>query len=385
LPRLTAPSKDRSKTTLAQARGDAEVILQLNVNMRLWDCARLILTIGGLTLCSGCARQTADPPGEIFDAGDVFCDARSSVQHVFIIPNTTAHPVKLIEETHSCTCTTADIELRSLQPGESTPLSLRVPVPSEYRSFSASAIVKTDAPDHSDWRYELRFQAYPPGRLLPDRIDLGSWQHSNGAANNTSRMPPTIFLEVFKSPNDKTISRFQIRNPAAEVEVQIGNDPAIDLLSKSIKRLRYPVTLRLRGPLNAGHYARAINIQIGASMWPARALITWNVSGPITSNPSCVSFGSVRADSGASRALILIKSKDRKPFVIKNIKSDSPLVVGREQETAISHAIGVRTVELLFRPPNRDNRKYLSGIIRINTNVDGATACQVGWAAFISN
>ncbi len=69
--------------------------------------------------CVGCDVVRVGPPGEVFDAGPIFAGAREPLTHRYQVTNTTGRTVRILDESHSCTCTKVEVEKKTLQPGES--------------------------------------------------------------------------------------------------------------------------------------------------------------------------------------------------------------------------------------------------------------------------
>ena len=120
----------------------------------------------------GCSGEISRPLGKVFDAGAVFADATPVISHRFTITNTTKRPVKILEETHSCTCTAVEVEHRLLNPGESMVLKMSVRVPTGYSEYDISCTLKTDHPTLPNWDYRIRYRTFPRARVISDRITL---------------------------------------------------------------------------------------------------------------------------------------------------------------------------------------------------------------------
>jgi hypothetical protein len=323
----------------------------------------LLSLLGGLGFAGGCAKRDTVPPGEVFDAGTVYSSRTTELKHVFRATNSTPRTVRILEEIHSCACTKVSVDRVTLRPGEDVPLSLSVNVPLEYTEFSGSCTLKTDDPQFPNWTYQLRFRAYPRTRFSPDRIDLGTLSENEAELKGVLKGTETrtdAWLEVFGPRDEPGAVDFKVLKVPDELHVRIGRPPQVDVLPSNVKRVRYPVTVDLRGPLSLGYHASPLSVRVSGGDLPATAMVMWHVTGLVVVSPSPVSFGTVGESDAPGRAVILVESSDRRDFKITSVESESRFVTGREQEReSLGTARGIRKVDLFIHPQKQVLRQNL--------------------------
>ena len=81
-------------------------------------------------LATGCSLSAPPPtpgrPVETFHAGIVFNAETPVLVHEFLVRNTTGVPVTVLDESHSCGCSTIELERTTLAPGQARPQRLQV-------------------------------------------------------------------------------------------------------------------------------------------------------------------------------------------------------------------------------------------------------------------
>lgn len=90
----------------------------MKTNGNVMKLAKLqIIGVILLVSCLGCDKNREGAPGEVYDAGPVLAGT-ASLRHQFRVVNTTDRTIRIIDESHSCTCTAIDLRAVSLRPGE---------------------------------------------------------------------------------------------------------------------------------------------------------------------------------------------------------------------------------------------------------------------------
>lgn len=98
-------------------------------------------------------------------------------RHVFKIRNDGNAPLKLTGATASCTkCTFVDLPDPVLSPGESGDVVVRWNVETFEDVFRQSVTVKTDDPDHAEFRFVITGKVVRPLQVEPDKLVLSSVQ-----------------------------------------------------------------------------------------------------------------------------------------------------------------------------------------------------------------
>lgn len=158
----------------------------------------------------GCSRTTSGTaPGETHDAGPVFGVVAKSLTHRFEVVNSTDRPVRVLGESHSCTCTVVELERGVLQPGQSVPLTLRVDLPLGHAGREVSCLVETDHPRFPEWAYKLKYTNYPKAQVVPERLDLGviALGNEERSRGRSSELPHTTACPETYAPPDRNSPR----------------------------------------------------------------------------------------------------------------------------------------------------------------------------------
>lgn len=333
----------------------------------------------------GCTTRTSTLPGEIFDAGSIYETDDHAFSHTFEIRNTTDRVVKLLSESHTCTCTKVDFAPRTLLPGETTRLKLAINLPYSYAKQTISSVVKTDHPGLPEWQYSLSYEFFPRARVLTDVVDLGRFAPTGGA-QATARSSQLV-VEAFADPGrPEPIAPGPLIVPEGLVAT-IDGRPEITELVGGKRRLRWTIDvaadLRAAG---AGGCSGILRIPF-AGLREVTARVIWSVDAAITCAPAQVHFGLVGSERKTKR--VVLRSRDDKPFRLtvpaSRADKSSPEVIEIPPTDGSSSGASATThiVELALAGPFDASRQTLSGSIILETDSIDAPKLLIPWSAFL--
>lgn len=336
---------------------------------------------------AGCGARVGQP-GETFDFGPVFAADTPSLEHEFRVVNTTGRPVKLLSEMHSCTCTDVAIKFGVLQPGESTPLRLKVSIPDGRVDRVVGCTIKTDDPKHPDWLYSIAAQAYTAGRIDPDRIAVGTASLDpdvpSVGGTTTEALATTAWVELFDRGEGPPPAAKLVDVPG-ELTSKLDDRGEIDRPAKGIRRVRYRLTVGLRNrPTVEGSFAATIGLMAGGK--PLQAVVVWSTKGLLSVAPSTVHFGFVGGGDTPKSVAVMVRSVDGRAFRLVDSPADSgPVTIRRKPRDHPDNPeapLSIHHVELVFDPSRRGSGAALNGVASIKTDLPGVATCPVKWSAF---
>ncbi len=324
----------------------------------------------------GCDTEPTPPvpPGGVFDLGPVFARDRPDVSHRFTVTNTTDRPVRILGERHSCECTEVTLETGILEPGESFPLSMALPVAQGYGKQSLTTTVFTDHPEFPTWIYELRLESFPLARFVPDRIDLGT-------AKLGGELPPggEAWLEVFTPTDAGELAGSPELVESSDLDVDRGSRPLVDTVADGVRRARYRLAVRPRAIDKPGVFSAPISVAVDGTLGGS-ATVSWAITGPFALIPAHVSFGTMGAGATPKIKSVVIGSNDGHPFRILDVDGGSPDIAVRiaTEGTATEH-----NIELELTVPEGTTARSLAGTARVATDEPAMPAVEIPWAAFL--
>lgn len=345
-----------------------------------------MLTLGLSTLgCTGSFEEV--PPGEFFDSGKLIVSRTSTLKHTFQVTNSTSRPVRIQGETHSCGCT--DIELRQvvLDPGESTPLTMTVRLPTGLVEREVGCTVKTDHPRFPEWNYTLRYATFPVARIATERIDLGTI--SLGEAQDDDQpgrvdSAEQTWLELYTS-GDEAAPEFGTIVGPDELIADLDPNPIRKSLGGGVERIRHRLSVSLRpGMSSAGTYARSLSLPIAGGP-SVSTTVVWSAKAPVVSTPAQVHSGMLTPGADAVTRKLLIRSSDGRQFrllpddpgpseglvpAIHGIAADAP--------PSTSH---IATLALTI--PETESGRAFEGAVRFRTDIADFPEVRIPWSVFL--
>jgi len=343
-----------------------------------------------IVLTAGCGqvKTSTAVPSETYDAGAVFYETTPEVVHTFTMINPTDRVVQVKEVKRSCTCTVATVNRKTIPPGESVDLTMKVTSQPIDRQWDAVGALEVDDPVNPFWTCHLRFRTHPPAQFEKATINLGTVKMARGGAVSQPTTQTTWF-DVFEPASVQDGHRpaataFDLGVPAF-LAVERESEPQVELIDGGVvRRLRYPIRVGLRlsavSELPSGTQAATISAKTTAGGNTSIA-VAWNTRTPIIVAPSSVSFGIVR-DVGTreSRKFVILASDDR-PFRVLSVAADSgdavagPNLAAEPKQTATRH-----TVEIAYqRSPSAP--KYQAGQVVVQTDHPEMPTLRLPWSA----
>ncbi len=336
----------------------------------------------------GCDRSLELAPGEVFDAGPVLVAKNPVLTHRFRVTNTTDVAIHILGEMHSCTCTSVDFPSKTLLPGDSAFLTMRVQVPDGYARLSPSVMVNTDHPKFREWRYQLLFEAFPPFRVVPETINLGGKATGGQPVRRQGVDPPSIAsLEVYGEAGDALPTpHTQGAEPSDDVAVTLDPRPVIYALKGGVQRATYRLEIRLKdGSTLTGTHVQHIRLAMSSGP-PALAKVSWSASGPFTVSPGSIHFGLVSNAESRLRRSFSIRSTSNCPFRILSATGGSPAVEVRVSKSAglPSPAAVEHELELVLSISAECFKDAaIAGVTRIKTDLTTPNEITLPWSAFL--
>lgn len=338
---------------------------------------------------NGCAYQTELPPGGNFDAGQVFAERTSKVQHAFIVKNTTGRRVKIINVKASCACTTSQLSKYELESGESTELVLSAPVPKTYNKAALFCTLVTDALNLKEWNYSLHFESIPRLMVSPTSFNLGVFKASDFDARGVLQrtLDPAVFvLDLFsfgEDIGDHTLSVSGVEGLITKLEPKSRLEKA----SNGIWHRCYKLFVSFDGLHTpaSGNQARTITVKT-ADGGQADSFISWRLNHPITVTPSLIHFGVVEAGKESTPQHLTLRSNDGKPFRIISVcgPPNASYFIRSVESTSSVRSAETQIVDIVLEPRNSGQLEVLSGVIQIATDEETMASLQIPCSAFVS-
>jgi len=324
-------------------------------------------------------------PGETFDAGAVFATATPNLVHSFPVRNTTGRVVHILSENHSCDCTDVTLGKRELKPGESTEVVMNVRVSTAYSIKDVSCVLGTDLPGSTEIAYHIKFESFPDARIVPDRIDIGTFTDSYLRKPDKAFeiVAPETWLEVFTPATERHSPLPTLVQSPSECTVTLGQGTEANSPTRGVRLLRHEVSIRLnRGNTSPGVFARPINISLEGRAG-ASAVAVWTVRSLLNCEPSRIHFGSVAPGEPAIRRKLVIRSSDSIPFRVLSLDESDFLTVDQSQSSPIPSSLAsAHTLNLSFQVNERSSR-FMAGALRIRTDRDDYPEVLLPWSAFL--
>ncbi len=320
---------------------------------------------------------------EVFDAGVVTASKTPSVEHTFVLRNTTGSRLRIISESHSCTCTAVSLDKVTLEPGRSTPLKMRVNIPDDYAESVVTCRVVTDHPTRPEWSYGLKYISVPRARVSPNRIDLGT-RRADGP--RPSAPGPEVWLEVYALTPEET--------PPTPVDVAcsdgllvaLGSSPRIESFPGGFRRIRYPISIGLGEAEDRtdGAYSGSLKVALtgGGS---AEAVVHWKSVGPISLSPSRLNFGLVGPSSGPREGHVTISSANGEPFRVVSADAGSPSmsVEGAGGGRLPAGPAASHHLTLVWKGAGARGERAVAGHARITVSKPEVVEVRLPWSVFL--
>ncbi len=332
-------------------------------------------------VASGCdSSKTA--PTTAFDFGPILVDESPELSHRFEIRNTTRKPLRILGETHSCSCTKVDLIPTTLAPGQSTSLTLHVKTKPTFTREVVACQVVTDPPNVLSTGYQLSYQGYPRSRIQPGRIDLGTLQLAEPESKLSA---DEVWLEVY-GPKGKSVPKPISCTSLAPIVANIASEPITETLADEVHSARYQIRVENGGGAQDSRDEGesrmrflVIRFDDGTSVGAA---VCWRVEGPLSARPSAIHFGMVAQGDPPKSRKVLVRSTDGRPFRLMSATTGSDAVSIRSPMGPNSMPSTMNIVEIDLSEVGAKGAPVESGTIRLKTDLPGVNEVGVPWSVF---
>jgi hypothetical protein len=343
------------------------------------------LTLGaGMVLDRQTPSNGDEDLGEAYDAGRVFSDSRPVVERTFRVTNRGSKPIRLINKSCTCTCTTSRLSREILSPGESASFKMSIRMPAGY---SGKSTVRCDLRFDDDRvrTFTISYESFP--RILVENVYLNFGTIDPTADPDAEAPEQRTWLDLFAPQGERLASLKSI--PELEgFEISTTGGSEVSEL-EGIQTRRYEVRIKAKPAVlrssPGGSHARTVTF---ASDDGSTALVTvmWRQLDRYTVSPSPVHFGMVKADGSSKEMKVLVSAHVEPEIAIRSITSDSEYLVPEVDGTAPDGSTSSRRgLRLVLKVPHDFTRDALSGMVRIEIADRQATSVPIPWSAFVRN
>lgn len=338
-----------------------------------------------ILLSPGCVNSSKAPPGDEFDAGSVLSGTTPRLVHRFRVTNSTGRTVRLLGEAHSCDCTRVELEKVALKPGASTILSMGLDLSSRYEKRRVSCVVKTDHPTLPEWSYHLKYESFPPARIVPPQIKLGSFRAGKRIAEDLEyeESPEEVWLEVYSTSDAGSLSSPVDQAVPKGIRVVMDKEPLVESLAGGIRRARYRIRADLEDTASApGNFAQPFVVGLGNGTFSS-VMLVWSVMGSLEAIPSQTHFGMVSPGDSPSVRTILLRSVEGKKFALVSFESGAKDLTVETPDLGHSNAAVEHAITLRLTPSSGADRIARSGFVLIRPDLEDAKEIRIPWSVFI--
>ena len=333
LDRGATDGRFHTDSKLPEGRVTLDYPLRLHV---ILPCSLLLAILAGcdrsLTgIESGESKPKAEPSliaeaDREFDFGDVIASPGRKLEHRYRLLNATQRDVKILDVINrkSC-CGMVRVGKSILRPGDGTDLEVTLLVGDRFGEVIHTAEVVTDLTSDSDLIFTTMGHAMPPVRVeevsSSERTILIGEKATRQAefrayASGTPTEPPA------------DLDRLELRS-TIKVEWAGMKEPSPSDGGLRVESRRFIATLDPSGP--PGERRAEILLQEDKRVF-VRQLVSWEIAAPITVAPKVIVMRPGQRDYR-----VVIRSRDQKPFRIRQIECSNPGIHGR----AVSASPGI--------------------------------------------
>ena len=317
---------------------------------------------------------------QMFDAGGHIVSQTKQINHEFVITNVSRKPIGILEILKTCTCTTADLDKRLIQPGESASLKLKINVIPILKDWEVHCTLKTDSPSQAEVTYRVKFRTYPDILFSSDVVNLGSWDKE---LSSGSIPPADVTLDLYTSVQ---VAKCPLQSLKCDVTVLATtlDSPAVSLIENNSIR-KYSVKVKINKNANftdssaGGPNSTSLNaFHENGSV--ASTTVIWTESTPISLVPKKVFFGIIQRDKGTIKKIVEVSSENDHKFHITSMHTENSSEVHGtivKEKFSNKHA-----VELSFTP-TVGMKRFLSGSVILGTDYPGCSTLQIPWSVII--
>jgi hypothetical protein len=260
-------------------------------------------------------REPAVPPAITNAAAWLVCDepaysfgerdAASNVVHVYELRNTGNGPVEIRAVRTSCGCTTAQLAVRTLAPGQVTPLAVTFTLKGRRGKQHKTIRVESNDPARPVLRLDLEGTIVTPVTLEPSGVHFESLGRADTA--------------------EKTVDVIANSNVTVHVlRVECASTQFSTRLETVEEGRRYRIAVRAEAPRPFGRCATTVDVitdhpQYERIPLPVAALVTPDVM----VSPSTLVVSAVMTNRARAQFLIVASPKG-KPFKLEKVESPDP-------------------------------------------------------------
>lgn len=261
-------------------------------------------------------------------------------------------------------------------------LTMTVNVPTAYILNDISCTIKTDNLEHPNWTYHLRFESFPEARIVPDRIDLGTYTVSSGFASPEFGISG-VWLDVFDRPGQFEQPQPRVMESPEDYKATIEINPQAMTLANQVRVRRYNLSVSHKtGLLSAGTFVRPLTITLGPEA-VASASVVWTIQVPVNCEPAQVFFGSIGPKTSPIEKRGVLRSADGREFRILSVESSKPVKVALPPKNQFpSLPSKVHFLDLTLEMPDESSR-FLAGSVRIQIDRDDFPNVILPWSASV--
>lgn len=281
------------------------------IQMRTQNFRRIVLavvTVGLLVTTVGAAvlwkRLGHRPQGLVcdapeFDFGAVRQADALSLNHEFVVRNTTSHPIRILKTLSSCGCTTANRAGEIVAPNASTTVNVIADWSDRDGHQSVAVTLVTDDPDSPAVRLVVAGSMSRPAGAWPAILNFGD-------------VNPGMTLEkVFEVKQGESVG-----TPLRVLNVQTS-DPRIVVrrLSADGKSLQIAggpgeFAVRVDAPRTPGLWTQRVLIATSSAENPLVVQVSLKSRGTLVAEPSSIVFGTLD-NASATAVTLTIRATDR--------------------------------------------------------------------------
>jgi hypothetical protein len=296
-------------------------------------CTLVVGTSSILSLACGCAERApaTNQDGRSRFSREVteyvipsgFYRAGTVLRHEFRIVNDTDSVVRLALVSSSCSCATAEVSRKEVQPGEETSVKMTLRLASASGKRNARCVLGDDKDKR--WVFEISATSYP----LMEFAEGGSHAYPHlGTFDPGEGASAAVDVFTYAGPNEEPPRIELDRVPGNVLETQVRSG-GVEALSDGFRRRREQVLIRLPNQTEPGLHKADIAVRCRSAEASERARITaiWQVRSLYSVEPDRIGLGVLRDAEGEKiRRTVTVKRIDGKPLRGSTAKSSHPAI-----------------------------------------------------------
>jgi len=282
-----------------------------------------------------------------------------TLQHSFLLRNTTDSIVVIGNVRVSCGCVTASALKTVLQPGEETSIAVSMDTTRFTGPKTVTIYVPFEQPRVEETRLSVQANGRDDVSILPDTLAFG--QISRGSS-------PTSTVRVTFLGNGLT----QIVSAQAESNYV---QASVREVTRQGTEVAYEVTAKLRGDAPVGKWYTDIWLRSSdEGRARVRVPLTVEIEASLSVNPPAVTLGDIKVGGEAERKVIV---RGVKPFKITGVKGTDALLSVKDSGN-VSKPVHILTVKVRGQQAGEVSRT-----VQVLTDLDGNGSIEFNTSARI--